>query len=111
MKVERHTSHCDRYIFDFDLCSTKKNYAQVDTAQDASYYGTWANPFEYKIVSYCEGDITIQTADNAQEFANAMLELREWTINMQYDFLGIDPGFSPELKQQFINIGLGDMVH
>ena len=45
----------DRYQFDWGECSTANGYAQVDTKQDAWYYGTWANPETFTIVSYAEG--------------------------------------------------------
>lgn len=101
----------DRYQFDFSLCSIKKGFAQVDTAQDASYYGTWANPETLQIVNYCEGDVSIRTADNPDEFVQALRELKEWTDKMGYPFLGIDPGFSDTLKAKFEEIGLADMLH
>ena len=56
METIRDFASTDRYIFDFKLCTTGKGWAQVDTEQDASYFGTWANPFELKVVSYTEGD-------------------------------------------------------
>lgn len=34
----------DRYVYDFGKCSYAKGWAQVDTRQDASYYGTWDEP-------------------------------------------------------------------
>jgi hypothetical protein len=34
----------DRYVYDFVLCTYDKGWAQIDTRQDASYYGTWTNP-------------------------------------------------------------------
>jgi len=33
-----------RYAFDFRLCHFKNGWAQLDTRQDASYYGNWINP-------------------------------------------------------------------
>ena len=46
MKTEKNFIEADRYLFDFYHCSTKKGYAQLDTSQDASYYGTWTNPLK-----------------------------------------------------------------
>ena len=44
MKITREFCPGDRYVYDFGLCTYEKGWAQVDTAQDASYFGTWANP-------------------------------------------------------------------
>jgi len=41
-------------------------FAQVDTEQDASYHGIWANPFKLITISYVEGDVYTNTADNTQ---------------------------------------------
>ena len=41
MKIAREFCPGDRYTYDFGLCSFEKGWAQVDTAQDASYFGTW----------------------------------------------------------------------
>ena len=38
MKITREFCPGDRYLYDFGLCSYKKGWAQVDTAQDASYF-------------------------------------------------------------------------
>ena len=34
----------ERYHFDFGECSACNGYAQVDTSQDAPYFGIWTNP-------------------------------------------------------------------
>lgn len=35
----------DRYKYDFRLCTSANGWAQLDTKQDASYFGNWINPF------------------------------------------------------------------
>ena len=42
MKITREFCPGDRYVYDFGLCNHEKGWAQVDTAQDASYFGKWA---------------------------------------------------------------------
>jgi hypothetical protein len=53
MKITREFAPADRYLYDFGLCSNASSWAQVDTAQDASYFGTWANPTWLPISNYC----------------------------------------------------------
>ena len=62
MKITREFWPGDRYVYDFGLCSYKKGWAQFDTAQDARYFGTWANPTRLIIFSYCKGDTTLKEA-------------------------------------------------
>ncbi len=102
---------CDRYQYDFNSCSTSKGFAQVDTSQDASYFGTWANPEELIIVCYCEGDVTIQTAENKNEFVGEIRNIKKWNEENGHRFKGIDPGFNKEIKNSFLSLGLSDLLH
>lgn len=109
--VKKFIPGIDRYHFDFGACTSVKGYAQVDTEQDASYYGTWANPFELRVVSYAEGDIHTSTAENVEEFVSEIREIKRWNDEQGWAFLGIDPGFNEELANRFLEIGLGDLLH
>ena len=100
----------DRYEFDFKRCSIAKGFAQIDTEQDAWYFGTWVNPSERRIVSYLEGDIIEETAADDAELANALRELAAWNAERNYRF-GIDPGLGDELREKFEAIGVGDLLH
>ena len=42
MKITHEFCPRDCDVYEFGLCSYEKGWAQVDTAQDASYFGTWA---------------------------------------------------------------------
>lgn len=111
MKTIREFAPGDRYIYDFKLCTTSKGFAQVDTSQDASYFGTWANPFKLMIVCYCEGDVTIQTADNPTEFVDEIHKIKTWNEENGMRLIGIDPGFNESLKAEFEKIGLANLLH
>jgi hypothetical protein len=43
----------ERYQFDF---GDMRDWVQLDTTQDASYYGNWVCPKTYRIASFAEGD-------------------------------------------------------
>ena len=90
MKTERMSSPVDRYWFDFGMCSYKNGYAQIDTKQDASYFGNWCSPTARKIVSYCEGDVTVQTADTDAEFVAAIREMEAWNAEHGWGPMKID---------------------
>lgn len=100
-----HTFLCDevRYLFDFGECRTQNGWAQVDTRQDASYFGIWANPTTLQVIEFMEGDLYRSTMDSPEEFA-------EWLSNVP-DFKGIDPGFNDELAETFRSLGLGHLLH
>lgn len=100
----------NRYVFDFKLCSAKKGWAQIDTADDAEYFGTWANPEQFKIVSYCEGDTTIQTADTAEEFQSLIAEIVRFYEKIG-SWKGIDPGLDEKNIQAWVDLGLKSLLH
>jgi hypothetical protein len=57
MTIERFNEFCpgNRYLYDFRVCTYEKGWAQIDTRQDAAYYGSWTNPVRREIFTYCEG--------------------------------------------------------
>lgn len=110
-QVQREFLPSDRYQYDFITCTTAKGWAQVDTRQDASYFGQWVNPTLRQIVCYCEGDVIITTVDTDDELVREMAAIKEFTDGQGYPFLGIDPGFSEELKERLMACGLGQFFH
>lgn len=111
METLRSFEHTDRYQFDWKLCTAAKGWAQIDTEQDASYYGTWANPEKLMIVSYVEGDITIQTASNTAEFAEEIRKIKEWNESHGWKFFGIDAFCNETITRAFEAAGLSDLLH
>jgi hypothetical protein len=79
----------DRYRYDFKLCTDALGWAQLDTRQDAPYYGTWINPTSFKIMSYCEGDTSLIECDTEQEFIEQLRICIAWHTEREY-FIGID---------------------
>jgi hypothetical protein len=111
MKIIRSFEPGDRYRYDFDLCSCARGWAQVDTAQDASWFGTWASPVERTILNFAEGDVNRTVCDTDEEFASALREIDRWNRDHGYGPARIDPGFDPALKAALEAVGLGDMLH
>lgn len=109
-QLERSFNPADRYEYDWGECSYDKGYAQVDTAQDASYYGTWANPWELRIVAYVEGDVHRTFCTDEKQFIAEMRRMHEWHVNAGY-WKGIDPGFDDRMKARFTELGLADLLH
>lgn len=82
----------DRYFFDFNMDLTQ--WLQLDTSQDASYYGNWINPILRATLCYCEGDIYIKVANTDEDFLKLILEYRKWQMENDYGF-SLDPGLNP----------------
>jgi hypothetical protein len=110
MEIERSFTAADRYLYDFRKCPASEGWAQVDTRQDAPYYGTWANPTLRKIVNYCEGDVTVTHCDNDAEFIQAVREMQAWNAEREY-WIGIDGMCVPEIITRFEALGLGELLH
>ena len=98
-----------RYQFDRRFCSN--GFAQVDTGQDAWYFGIWANPETFEIFTYAEGDLIYKKAENQVEFVGEMRTIEAFHTRYD-DFIGIDPGWEPEpLTTRFTKLGLADLLH
>jgi hypothetical protein len=96
-----------RYFYDFALL--KKGFAQIDTSEDASYYGNWANAATFEMFSFVEGDTCHVKCDTASEFAQIMCEFVEFCASQGKDyFRGVDvgPNHAPEKLQPWKDAGL-----
>ena len=100
-----------RYVYDTGSCSLANGYAQVDTAQDASYYGAWCSPSKRRFLEYCEGDVAENICDTDEEFVEVV---RDFATSMNAAGWGpvkIDPGLRPEFAEEFRALGLADILH
>lgn len=97
----------DRYTFDYVRCTYKKGWAQVDTREDASYFGTWCNPITFEIIQYAEGDVTHIKCEDAIEFANEVDDL------CAFFTAKIDAGFglSHDFEAIFCKLGMKHLLH
>lgn len=100
----------NRYKYDFQRCNARHGWAQVDTRQDASYFGQWANPITLELFTYCEGDRTYIKCETQAEFINAFGEMLRWNIEAGY-FIGIDGMCNPAIIEAFKRMGFGKYLH
>lgn len=100
----------DRYKYDFRACTSDKGWAQLDTKQDASYFGNWVNPLSLKLMSYCEGDTTLTECDSEADFIATVRECVQWHSERDY-FLGIDGMCNPILIDAFTRMGMAEFLH
>ena len=101
----------DRYGFDCGPCSYANGFAQIDTRQDASYYGTWCSPAKRTIVNFCEGDVTTTVCESDEEFLSQIRELAAWNDEGGYGPMKIDAVSHDGLREAFETLGLADLLH
>lgn len=107
-KTESFIQDGERYDFDRQLCWAKgSTWAQVDTDQDAWYYGNWANPVTRSIISFAEGDLTITRCDTAEEFCSELNLMAAWHAT-QGSYLRIDP--KEKHQSLWLELGLGHLM-
>ena len=99
----------DHYVFDFDACPWSAGWAQLDTPQDAWYFGTWADPAGRLLVTYAEGDITVQGFEDDAAFCEAVRKWSAWQLE-HYEKRGtVDPGLDPARIEAWEDLGLADL--
>src|SRR5262249_30977859 len=100
----------DRYVYDFRKCTPKDGWAQLDTKQDASYFGNWINPITLMLFSYCEGDTTLTRCDDVNDFIATVRECVAWHKERDYS-IGIDGMCDEAIIKAFTDMGLADLLH
>lgn len=109
--TKKFIENCDRYVFDFGPCSPKNGFAQIDTEEDASYYGNWVNPTTLKIVSYVEGDVYIHKAETPEELVAELRKIKASHDERGYKFKGIDDMMDDAIRDALVAIGAGDLLY
>ena len=99
----------NRYTFDFTICRHDRGWAQIDTTLDAAWYGTWAHPESRRLVSYIEGEVTIETAETGEEFAERLRALAQSHAESG-SWKWIDAMCQPDIEREFRALGLGDLL-
>lgn len=117
IQITRGFSPADRYLYDFKVLTTGKGWAQLDSRQDASYYGHWINPARREIFGYCEGDTILTLCDTDAELVSELERMAVWNAESGYreyrngKTIAIDTGFSEELRCACILSGIGEHLH
>jgi hypothetical protein len=111
MIIKREFIQTTRYQFDTGMCSLKNGWAQVDSPQDASYYGIWANPKTLQVFSYVEGDCILCSAESPEEFAEEIRRIDAYNRESQGKGIMLDTLLNPDLDTAFIALGLNDYLY
>ena len=110
-RIDEFMEGIERYSFDFGECSHHLGYAQVDTSQDALYFGIWTNPTTLTTVSYIEGDVYRNIAESVDEYVGFIRKLKADYEKMGTKITGIDPMLNDDISNRLKEIGLGDLIH
>ena len=114
-KTRTHSENCDRYAFDYQHCQLSKGWAQLDTREDASYFGNWAHPEKLQIVSFAEGDVCVVSCESSDEFRAEIESMAVFYIGRdctdkdgkrQLGTFRIDAGMSPAAEASWSSHGL-----
>lgn len=108
--IDREYASASRYLYDSKL---PDDFAQLDTSEDASYYGNWASVKRLVLFSYCEGDCTTTTCETVEEFRDEIAKFQAFCERIGYRFNGIDPGWShaDAVLQPWRDAGLAHLIH
>jgi hypothetical protein len=67
-QVHRHFWSTERYVVDFAPDYRDAGWQQFDTDQDAWYFGVWVNPKSFLVLTYCEGDWSLDVCENVAQY-------------------------------------------
>ena len=113
MQIERSHAPSSRYDYDATLNSAA-GWAQVDTRNDCSYYGSWANPEKRQWFSYVGGDTTLVTCDSDDEYRAYVQETLDWhsskTYSAKIDCCLNTPAYRA-IRAHFERLGFGEHCH
>lgn len=101
--------HGSRY--DYDEKRTAANgWVQIDTCQDAPYFGIWAHAANRRIATFCEGDLMVEICDDDADFQKSLQACLAF-----YDRDGrptkIDAAFSEPVAAPYHALGFSDRIH
>ena len=97
-----------RYVFDRSLIPTGE-WGQMDTAQDAWYYGMWTSPAERRVIEFAEGDISDTVCTTDREYVDAVRAAVEFHQRNE-SWKWIDP-WRDAVRDSLEKLGLGNLLH
>ena len=105
--TRRRVEEYGRGRYDWTLTAAD-GWAQLDTGQDAPWYGAWAHAGSRTVVVYAEGDETKTVCRDGEAFAD---EVRRFAAFHGTDWRGVDTGMNEETRRRFQELGLGALLH
>lgn len=109
-KEYEHQPDSSRYDYDRLLWNPENGFSTIDTGQDFSHYGTWANPETLIIFKFIEGDCRTTFCDNIEEFKEEILSFIKWNEMNGIKFDGISPGSNKKAIDLWEALGFKDLL-
>jgi hypothetical protein len=106
MIVTRDVVDHDRAYYDAGACLT---WASIDTDQDAPYFGIWTHPNARAILTYVEGDTTLQYAVSDAEYSTELRRIVDWHKRNGGTAV-IDPCGNHAWIERFAVLGVSDLI-
>lgn len=112
MKITRSFNRTDRYFYDTGMCAAANGWSQLDTWQDAHYFGLWGNPFTLEDFCYAEGDEIHTQCESPEEFSIHIQAMSDYYENNGSKGIKIDVGIDrPEAVAAWESLGLGHLLY
>jgi hypothetical protein len=111
--IRGNAGRLDRYdIASMALLNLSNGWAQIDTWQDASYFGVWTNPARMEIFSYAEGDTCLEKCTDAADYVDAVKRcISFYEHPRQPCRIDVFESRFPEIAKAFRDLGLGEFIH
>ncbi len=92
----------NRYVMDrYLIFSRRPGWHQFDTENDAWYFGTWVNPKSWQVVTYAEGDLSLDQYLTADDMRKEMDDLAEFYGEQPPAWIVLDmDGTRTEIRDQ-----------
>jgi len=101
----------DRYSFDRQY-TLANGWAQVDTYQDAPYFGIWTSPALLQIFTYCEGDLCLEQCNDVADYVDAVKRCIAFYDGHEKPCrIDVFESRFPEMAKAFRDLGLGEFIH
>lgn len=110
MKVTVEHVGGSRLQHDFRL-EAAHGWAQVDTKEDAPWYGNWANPIAMKVVHFVEGDLSVYEHEAPEMFVQHLRAFADSCDRLGYGPMKIDPMCRDDIINSFRALGLADLLY
>ena len=65
-----------------DAAAIGSDWKKLETCQDCAFFGVWFNEKTFQILSYCEGDLTLQSSADYDGFVIVFTETDDYYQNL-----------------------------
>jgi hypothetical protein len=89
--TKTHIDDMDRYQIDFSMVGATGGYVQIDTVEDASWFGMWLDSRSRRLVIFAEGDLEVRSYDSDADLVTDLEHLDRRYVSEGRRGLRFDP--------------------